>query len=229
MQDIQHIFFDLDHTLFDFDKNSNLTFKEIFFERNISLNLNDFIVVYNPINLKYWKLYREDKIDKPTLRYNRLKETFDVLNFKASDNLINTIADDYLSKFSNYNYLMDGALDILEYLHPKYKLHIITNGFKNVQFEKMTTSNIVNYFDVIVTSESVGLKKPNPKVFEYALKNANATRENAIMIGDSLEADVLGALNCGMQAIHFNIHEIETSILNEVVKVTALKELKQYF
>lgn len=220
------MFFDLDHTLWDFEKNSQLTFQQIFEEQNIRIQLNDFLQIYSPINFKYWKLYREEKIDKPNLRYYRLKDTFDALSYKISDNLIDQIAIDYIAYLPNYNHLIEGTIDLLNYLATKYHLHIITNGFEEVQTLKMKKSGILNYFQEIITSESVGVKKPNPKVFEHALQKANALSEESIMIGDSLEADVFGALDCNINAIYCNFDKNKDE--ENIVSVSHLLEIKQY-
>ncbi len=226
MTNITHIFFDLDHTLWDFDRNSGLSFKQIFQEQDISLNLEDFLKVYEPINLKYWKMYREEKINKEKLRYSRLKETFDILKYEISDSLINTIAKDYIDYLPNNNHLIEGTLELLGYLKEQYQLHIITNGFEEVQDIKLRKSNIKPYFDVIVTSESVGVKKPNIKVFNFALEQAGVNPENAVMIGDSYEADIMGALNAGMHAIFYS--NTSEKLNNEVTNVNSLLEIKQY-
>ena len=110
----KHIFFDLDHTLWDFDKNSSLTFKKLFSLHDINVNLKSFLKVYEPINLKYWKLYREEKIDKVNLRYFRLKDTFDALEIDISDRLINDLSDEYIKFLSTFNHLIMGSLDILK-------------------------------------------------------------------------------------------------------------------
>ncbi|PQJ22979.1 YjjG family noncanonical pyrimidine nucleotidase [Tenacibaculum sp. SG-28] len=225
MKHIKHLFFDLDHTLWDFEKNSELTFKRIFEEQHISIHFKDFIKVYSPINIRYWKLYRENEITKENLRYKRLKDTFDILNFSITDGLIHEISEAYIQYLPYFNHLFLGAEDILSYLKDKYSLHIITNGFEEVQKIKMDTSKISKYFDVIVTSESVGVKKPNPKVFEFALAQAKATPKESLMIGDSYEADILGALNVGMEAIHFAEIDSDT---NGVLRIKNLEELKQY-
>lgn len=225
MIDIKHVFFDLDHTLWDFDRNSKLTFQQIFEEQNITLSIQDFLKVYMPINLEYWRLYREDKIQKEDLRYKRLKDTFDAINFEVQDELINRIAEDYIKYLPNYNYLIDGTKEILEYLESKYKLHIITNGFEEVQNLKIEKSGIKKYFREVITSESVGVKKPNKKVFEYALSKVNIEASKTIMIGDSYEADVLGGLNAGMLAIYFSPEKKQE---NGVLTINSLIELKQY-
>ncbi len=227
MKQIKHIFFDLDHTLWDFEKNSELALQKVFKKQHINIDIDVFLEVYKPINLDFWRLFRNEKVTKSELRYGRLKNTFDALNYFISDDLINTIANEYIEFLPDFNYLFDGTFEILDYLKDKYKLHIITNGFEEVQLKKMQSSKIINYFDAIITSESVGAKKPNPKVFIHSLELANAKKENSIMIGDSVEADILGAINVGMQALHCNFENKE--IDNQKFKsVTSLLELKQY-
>ncbi|WP_299012226.1 YjjG family noncanonical pyrimidine nucleotidase [uncultured Polaribacter sp.] len=224
---IEHVFFDLDHTLWDFEKNSALTFKKIFKENDIDIPIEDFLKIYVPLNLKYWRLYRDEKITKEVLRYERLKSAFDAVNYTIEDNLINKIADAYIDNLSNFNHLFEGTIEILEYLKPKYTLHIITNGFAEIQSKKMKNSKIDHYFKAVITSESVGVKKPNPKVFNYALEVANAKTNNAIMIGDSLEADIKGAMNIGLKAIHC-VFDNFTPTDKNITSINSLLQLKQY-
>lgn len=220
---IQHIFFDLDHTLWDFDKNSGLAFDSVFKKNRVEVELRSFLEVYAPINENYWKLYRENQVSKEDLRYGRLKETFDSLNVTVTDEQIDRLAVDYIDHLPNYNYLLEGTVEILEYLYPSYKLHIITNGFKEVQHKKMESSGILKYFRTITTSEDVGVKKPHRQIFEAALKNASATLESSIMIGDNFEADILGAHNFGMHAILYNYYKREFA--PEYHQVLEMKEL----
>ena len=163
MNNIEHVFFDLDHTLWDFDKNSALTFEKIFDLNNIDINLDEFLEVYVPLNLYYWKLYREEKIDKESLRYRRLNDVFQKLNMTVKTRMIYKLSEDYITYLSSFNHLFDGTIEILEYLKPKYSLHIITNGFKEVQYGKLNKSNIDHFFHTVTNSEMVGVKKPNPK------------------------------------------------------------------
>ena len=130
LRNVSHIFFDLDHTLWDFDKNSGLTFKKIFELNGIDTNLKEFLEVYEPINFHYWKLYREERIDKTSLRFGRLNDAFAQLNVKVKASMIHKLSEDYIDNLCTFNHLFDGAVEILEYLSPKYQLHIITNGFK---------------------------------------------------------------------------------------------------
>ena len=208
MINIKHIFFDLDHTLWDFEKNSALAFQQVFNEQNITIDISNFLKTYQPINFAYWKMYREDKLSKSRLRYGRLKDTFDELGYVVSEELVNTVSLDYIDYLPNYNNLLNGAIELLDYLQDKYELHIITNGFEEVQTLKLENSGIKKYFNQIITSESVGVKKPNSKVFDIALLSASTDASKSIMIGDNYEADILGALNVGMLAIHCNFNSM---------------------
>ena len=226
MKHITDIFFDLDHTLWDFEKNSALAFEKVLKKYQIKIELDIFLKYYVPLNLKYWELYRHEKVTQRQLRYGRLKDTFDQLNYEISDELIDLISTEYIHYLPEFNYLFDGTIEVLEYLNDKYCLHIITNGFQEVQAGKMKNSGIDKYFKTITNSEMAGVKKPNPKIFEYALQKANAQKQNSIMIGDCLDADINGALNFGMDAIHFN--ENKKEIPNHVKQVNHLIELKNH-
>jgi YjjG family noncanonical pyrimidine nucleotidase len=223
---ITDIFFDLDHTLWDFDVNSELAFTTIFKKDHPTIAISDFIEKYIPINQACWKLYQYDKITHDELRYNRLKQTFDALEYSVSDTLIEQIAQDYIELLPQNNCLFKGTIEVLEYLEKKYNLHIITNGFADVQYKKINNSNIAGFFKTITNSEMAGVKKPNPIIFEYALNLAKANKENSIMIGDCLEADVQGALNSGLEAIFFNDKKIKVE--QNIKQITHLLELKKY-
>lgn len=204
MKNITDIFFDLDHTLWDFDANSILAFDKIFVEHHPTIDTHAFIQIYAPINQACWKLYQVDKITHQELRYNRLRQSFDVLNYSISDDEINKISDDYIAFLPDNNQLFEGAIEVLDYLTPKYNLHIITNGFAEVQGKKIDNSGLAYYFKTITNSEMAGVKKPHAFIFEYALSLANTKKENAIMVGDCIDADVRGAINFGMKAILFD-------------------------
>jgi len=223
---IKHVFFDLDHTLWDFDSNSKKSYEFIFNKNNILLDINTFITIYEPINHAYWKLYRDEKINKTDLKHARLKDSFDALNYSISDALINRLADEYLDNLPNYNTLFDGCINLLSYLKSKYVLHIITNGFSEIQTAKLKSAKIFHFFDHVITSESVLVKKPNPKIFFHALNKANAYTYNSIMIGDNLEADIYGAKNIGMRTIYCNF--TNNALNDKVIMVTQLSQIKEY-
>jgi putative hydrolase of the HAD superfamily len=226
LNNIEHIFFDLDHTLWDFDKNSGMAFNSIFEKNKIGVELDRFMEVYSPINENYWKLYRENKVTQTDLRYGRLKESFNMLKMSVSDEQIEILSVDYIDHLPNHNILLEGAVDLLEYLAPKYRLHIITNGFKDVQHKKLKNSGIQPFFDTVTTSEDAGVKKPDRLIFEKALKTAGALVSNSIMIGDNFEADVLGAQKVGMKAILYNYYKREFA--PEYLQVLKMKEIAAY-
>ena len=223
---ISDIFFDLDHTLWDFDKNSNLTFIKIFQLNKLNISVENFLNAYHPINNNYWSLYRENKISKEKLRFYRLSDTFNKLSIKVDDKMINKLSIDYIDHLSSFNHTIPGTIDLLEYLSNRYQMHIITNGFKEVQKKKLEKSKILKYFNTITISEEVGYKKPNPIIFNHALKKAATTSSSSLMIGDSYQADVLGAINVGLKAILFNYHNITPE--KDIISVNCLSELKSY-
>lgn len=223
---VTDVFFDLDHTLWDFEKNSALTFKKIFLENGIGIDLDNFLEVYIPQNLAFWKLYREEKINKTNLRYQRLKTVFDIMGIQISDETINLLSEEYIAHLSSFDHLFPGTTEILNYLQGRYSLHIITNGFQEIQEKKMRNSDIHGYFDKIINSEMAGVKKPNPIIFELALKTAEVIPEKSLMIGDSLEADIMGAQAVGFHVLHFNAHGEPPHELCPIIE--HLHEIKTY-
>ncbi|MDT0650540.1 YjjG family noncanonical pyrimidine nucleotidase [Autumnicola edwardsiae] len=226
LNNIDHVFFDLDHTLWDFDKNSGLTFTEIFKKWKIPLELEEFLEVYLKINIRYWELYRNDKISKEALRYGRLKDSFDMLKYKTTDDVIYGLSKDYIEFLPRNKHLVEGTLEILQYLKRNYKLHIITNGFDEVQSRKMITSGVFDFFQTITTSEEAGVKKPHKKIFQKALEKAEAAAETSVMIGDNYEADILGSEKLGLQTIYFDYYK--TSEISDIRQVQTLKDVVKF-
>ena len=208
MKHIKHIFFDLDHTLWDFETNSDIAFETIFKKHKVKIDQRKFLNYYRGINEHYWKLYREEKVTKEEMRLGRLKDTFVKINKKVDMQLLERLSVDYINVLPHHNQLFEGTHEILEHLYVNYKLHIITNGFNEVQYKKIENSGIAKYFDKIITSEDAGVKKPNPIIFEYALAITKATSKEAIMIGDNWEADIMGAKDAGFDVIFCN-HVLE--------------------
>jgi putative hydrolase of the HAD superfamily len=226
MNHINHIFFDLDHTLWDFETNSDIAFEAIFKKYGVNANMDKFLNYYRGINEKYWKLYRDEKVTQEELRVGRLKDTFTKIKYQVDLQLIDNLAVDYIEYLPKNNQLFEGTFEILDHLKPKYKMHIITNGFNEVQFKKIENSGLSAYFDKIITSESVGVKKPNPIIFQYALEQAKATSSESIMIGDNWEADIMGAKNAGLDVIFCNFNK--ESVSENIKSVKNLLELKLY-
>ncbi len=226
IEGITDVFFDLDHTLWDFDKNSALTFDKILKLNNIRIDINDFLHHYVPINLEYWKLYREAKIEKKALRFGRLNDAFSAIGYQVEETMINKLSDDYITHLTTFNYLFENTFEILDYLNLNYNLHIITNGFDEVQHKKLTGSNINKYFKTVTNSEMAGVKKPNPEIFNFALNIAKSNSSQSVMIGDSYEADILGAKNIGMEVVFFDVHN--TIIDGNIKQINNLIQLKEY-
>lgn len=224
MKNITDIFFDFDHTLWDFDRNSVLAFDRIFKKDYPAINTEEFIKIYVPINQACWKLYQVDKITHEELRYNRLRQSFDEMNYVISDAAIDKISNDYIEFLPDNNELFEGAIEILDYLSAKYNLHIITNGFAEVQYKKINNSGLGSYFKTITNSELAGVKKPHRSIFEFALSLAKVNKENAIMVGDCIDADVKGAIDFGMRAILFD--ENKSHNMPEIMTINRLIELK---
>jgi putative hydrolase of the HAD superfamily len=223
---VTDVFFDLDHTLWDFERNSALTFEKILAENHIAVTVPDFLAEYVPANLAFWKLYREEKITKSELRYQRLKTVFDSLKYPVSDEMINHLAEEYIAHLPSFNHLFPNVHEILRYLSPHYKLHIITNGFQEIQEKKMKNAQIHGYFDCIINSEMAGVKKPDPLIFQLALQAARTLPVSSLMIGDSLEADILGAQAVGLHTLHFNTHKGPTH--NYCSIIHDLSEIKSF-
>lgn len=210
---IKHIFFDLDHTLWDFNKNSKETLAELYTELNLSNYLPSFIDFYNKyleVNDALWDLYRKNMISKEVLRTVRFLNTFKYFNFFNSE-LAETLGNEYVARSPHKSNLFEGCHEVLIQLKLKYTLHIITNGFEEVQLIKLRSANLTQYFSHIITSEMAGVTKPNPQIFEHALNAAKAKPDESIMIGDNFEVDCVGAEKLGIKAVFFNPHNIKHS------------------
>lgn len=207
MKDIKHIFFDLDHTLWDFEENARHTLSEIFYDfkldKILKTNLEHFTSLFININYELWKKYDNYSLSKEELRKSRciiLLNEFNITN----NELAAKIEEKYLSICPSKSILFPYTLETLTYLQKKYSLHILTNGFKTTQTIKLKTSKLTPFFQEIITSECANTLKPHPEMFEYALNKANATVKESIMIGDNLINDIDAAQNMGMQTIHFD-------------------------
>jgi putative hydrolase of the HAD superfamily len=203
----RHIFFDLDHTIWDFDKNAEETLQELFVIHRLSeTGLESpelFIETYTRNNHRLWAQYHVGEITKDELREARFKSTFLELGLHP-DVIPVGFEDEYVKLCPTKTNLFAGAREVLEYLRSKYTLHLISNGFRESTEIKIAGSAIGGYFKNIVISEVIGINKPDKAIFQHALDLAGATKVESIMIGDSIEADVRGALNFGMDAIYFN-------------------------
>ena len=223
------LFFDLDHTLWDFETNSKETIQELYATHHLAeLGIDDFdgfYSTYSAHNHRLWDRYTKGFIKQEELRWKRVY--LSLLDFKvANEPLAKEMSQAYLEILPNKKHLFPYTIEILEYLKQKdYKMHLITNGFESVQFKKIKNSGIADYFTEVITSEASNSLKPQKEIFEYALKNANATVAESIMIGDNESADIQGGINMGMDTIFVNHIQVVPTI-PATYTITHLKELE---
>ena len=203
----KHLFFDLDHTLWDFDRNSSESIAEIYHTHRLA-NLGipspgAFAETFITVNRKLWRDYDLDLIGHEHIRQHRFPMVFNALGVDD----IQCCADlntDYLRLLPQKAHLTDSAREVLEYLHGRYRMHIITNGFAEIQAVKMASSDIAHFFEEVITTQSADAKKPNPRIFEYALQASGAVVSESLMLGDNYEADILGAKAVGLDTVFYN-------------------------
>lgn len=225
----QHIFFDLDHTIWDFDRNAEETLQELYITHNLeNLGLQSadvFIETYTRNNHQLWADYHMGRISKQALRETRFRKTF--LDLGVEPELIPLVfEDEYVRICPTKTNLFPHAHEVLQYLSKRYQLHIISNGFKEATGIKVANTGLAPYFQNVIISELVGINKPDKAIFEHALNLAGATISESIMIGDSLEADVYGAMSYGMDAIYFNPTGLEKPA-DVPVQITSLLDLME--
>jgi len=226
------LFFDLDHTIWDFELNSKETLWDLHQKYALEAkginNFDEFYNIYSVHNHRLWDRYSKGFIKQEELRWKRMY--LSLLDFKIADEALSKeISLDYLTILPNKKNLFPYTIEILEYLKNKdYTMHLITNGFESVQFKKIKNSNLADYFTEVITSEASNSLKPNKEIFEYALKVSNAQLETSIMIGDNESADIQGAINAGMDSIFVNHLQIQPTV-PATHTITHLKELENIF
>lgn len=206
MKKYRHLFFDLDNTLWDFDANSKEALKEAFNAVGLMeriANFDDYFEIYEVVNAGYWKLYREGKTNKTTLKTQRFEESLAKYGLPCPG-MGEVLHEAYMHEMPKQTKLIDGATELLDKLANRYELYIITNGFKEVQYEKLRRTGLAKYFKKVFISEEVGSQKPGRAIFEYAIKSVNAKKNESIMIGDSWDSDIMGALGFGISYIWFS-------------------------
>jgi len=223
----KHIFFDLDHTLWDFERTAEESKREMFELLNLSArgikSYDTFREKYIGINQALWALYREDKIGKADLNFRRFYDTLCL--FGINDRKLGKdMAAGFIVGISNNTYIFPHTMEVLEYLFPKYPLHIITNGFEEVQFSKLKNSGMDRFFTSVITSEGAGSKKPDKEIFLFALKETGALADESIMIGDDLEVDMAGARQMGIDQLYVN-HDKKPHSEPVTMEVFSLNEI----
>lgn len=228
----KHLFFDLDHTLWDFDANAKFTLFDLYETLGLrERGVNDFEVFYKNYlehNHVLWTKYREGKIQQAELRVKRMRLA--LLDFKIGDDaLAETMSKRFLELLPTRNVLFPYAIEILNYLAGKnYRMHLITNGFEEVQHHKINNSKISHYFEEVFTSERCMSLKPNKEIFKFALDFTKADIRESIMLGDDLEADVIGASKAGLDQVYINHHK-KPHDFKPTYEVFSLKELEKIF
>ena len=228
----RHLFFDLDHTLWDFESNAKATLSELYqslqLEKKGVTNFGQFYKNYLAHNEKLWERYRNGFLKQEDLRIKRMRHS--LLDFKIADEeLAQAMSVKFLELLPTRTILFPFTKEMLQYLTDKgYAIHLITNGFEEVQYKKLKFSGIDVYFKEVITSESSGWLKPNKEIFEYAFRKANALPAESIMIGDTLDVDIRGAMNAGIDQVFVNHHGIATE-MQPTYTINSLKELKLIF
>ena len=230
MKKYRHIFFDLDRTLWDFERNAHEAYREIYDKHRLETlgvtSFDAFTQSYLRHNEVLWDQYREGKIEKEYLRSRRFEVT--LLDFNIEDPaLAERIGMDYITISPQKTNLFPNAIEVLEYLFQMYPLHIITNGFEEVQFTKLKNSRLDQYFKQVITSEAAGHKKPDRRIFEYALQQIGADAADCLMIGDDYEVDIIGATDAGIDAVYFNPKRLAHNgkLLHEIADLIELRNI----
>ncbi len=202
----QSVFFDLDNTLWDFRSNSRKAFHILYKKYHLAekgISFDRFDRVYHHFNDQLWEAYRESQVDKETLRWKRFYLTLADMGIPDKE-MAYLLDNDYIEISKTMTGLVEGALDILDYLKPTYHLFLLTNGFNEVQFSKIRNSGLESYFEKTITSEMAGVLKPHPGFFEYALKETSSEPKGSLMIGDNPETDIRGAAAAGIDTVLYN-------------------------
>jgi len=232
MKTYQHLFFDLDHTIWDFEANAKDALRESYLHHELALRgiepFDSFYERYAYHNKRLWDRYSKGLIIQRELKWKRMFLT--LVDFKIGDEpLARSLSQDFLDRLPIRTKVFPYTFEILDYLRQKqYKLHLITNGFNRIQEMKLVNAGLQDYFEVMVTSERSGCLKPNAQIFEYAMQVTGARPDTSIMIGDNLIADIQGAANFGMDSVFTN-HIEDAREHVATYEVRHLKELEDIF
>jgi putative hydrolase of the HAD superfamily len=231
MKSYRHVFFDLDHTLWDFETNAHETLHQLFQDYDLSrhgtFSFEQFSARYSEVNHALWRMYQSNKVTQKQLRETRFVRTLSRLGVAEAD-IPADISDRFTDILPYKSAVFPHTHEVLEYLQGKgYVLHLITNGFEDVQHLKLASSKLTDFFQEVITSEHSGYLKPDPRMFAHALARTGATAAESIMIGDNLECDVLGAYNAGIDQVYFN-PERRRHFAQTTYEIASLDELRSF-
>jgi putative hydrolase of the HAD superfamily len=223
----KHLFFDLDRTLYDFDKNNRQTMLDLFIRHDLKKFgidcFDSFYSKYLSFNLTLWEQYKNKQITKEYLNLARFRQTLHYYN--VTNGLCEKFASEYITLSPLQTNLIPGTIELLEWLLPNYQLHIITNGFEEIQYQKIKRCKLEKYFCKIITSERAGVLKPNGEIFILALESAGAKPEESLIIGDDINADILGGKQAGIDQVWFS-DSMQTPDIEPTYKISSLEGLK---
>ena len=230
MKAYKHIFFDLDRTLWDFEANTTETLRDIYVNENLKERgiptFEMFRKTYRQINHDLWQQYKADEITKDYLKTERFYRTlkyFHITDYPLAEKA----GEDYLAISKTKKKIFPGSISILQYLQTKYHLHIITNGFNEVQFDKLKNTGLFPFFEAIITSEEAGTKKPEKGIFNYALNLTGAQPSESLVVGDDPESDIMGARNSGIDQVYVN-YTAPANGVDATFEVHHLESLKDF-
>ena len=227
MAKYKNIFFDLDDTLWAFPENSRDTFEEVYMKYNFDAyftSFNHYYDLYQTRNLELWEEYAEGKVTKAELNEQRFFYPLQTVGVNDL-NLSKQFSDDFFAIVPTKKKLMPYAKEILEYLNPKYNLYILSNGFRELQANKMKSSEIDGYFKKVILSEDIGVMKPYPEIFHFALSATQSELRESIMIGDNWKADITGAKGVGMDQVFYNVEGREEFPFKATYMLSGLSEI----
>ena len=225
----KHLFFDLDDTLWDTFHNNKECLRELYadyhFERHYA-SFEAFYDIYMPHNMRLWEQYRNHEIDRQTLIIERFRHVLRPLGIEDEKGILQ-VNHDFLQRTTTKTRLIDGAIELLDYLRPSYKMYILSNGFREVQYKKLLRSGLAPYFERLILSEDAHIQKPHKEIFDFALKNTNSRRNETLMIGDSWEADITGAFHAKIDQLWLNPEQLPATGFTPTYTVRSLDEIKR--
>ena len=229
MAKYRNLFIDLDDTVYDFSAASRESFLETYeqlhYERYFD-SFEQYLSIYEPYNLELWRIYGEGKITKEELNKRRYSHPLEVVGVQDQA-LADTFCREALGRIPTKGHLVPGAMELLEYLRPKYNLYILSNGFKELQSRKMQTAGIDKYFDALILSEDIGVNKPDCRLYEHAMRKTASEPQESLMIGDMFGTDILGAANIGIEQLFYNPKGTDGHPFKPTYEIRHLLEIKE--